>query len=63
MNLILHACMLQKGAIPRRLNPRKFIPSKYTRYTVVILAIGTTFIDGAQYNSSMYRLKEVGANN
>ncbi len=30
----MHACMLQKGAIPRKLNPENFIHSKYTRYTV-----------------------------
>ncbi len=35
MHLILYACMLEKAAIPQKLNPRKpsstkFIPSKYT---------------------------------
>ncbi len=32
-NLIPHACMLAKGFY---LNPRKFIPTKITRYTVFV---------------------------
>ncbi len=36
-NLILHACMLQKGAIPRKLNPRKL--SKGTSAKIYTLEI------------------------
>ncbi len=32
----MHACC-KKAAIPQKLNPRKFIPSKYTHYTVNLL--------------------------
>ncbi len=53
-NLISHACMLQKGCYSAKtfltVNPRRFIPSKYTHCTIQYLS---KWVDNIKTNLKM----------
>ena len=68
VNLIFHACMLQKRRYSTKIksaktflkaHPRKFIPSKYTRYTVVRCCL-RQFV-WIQYNQIINSIVHIGS--